>query len=146
MMRLTTARFLTIAVALSAGGCGAVSHCGFAFEKDHSPPGSPEASPTPDVQIDPSVQPTATEFSRRLTQHDGRLVALSSRADTLNARWTSGRCDDFEPAYSPADPQSWLLRKPANSGPGADWFWICGAKRPVHGLVPARGSAAEPAF
>ena len=48
-------------------------------------------------QIDPSVQPTATEFTRRLVTNGGQLLGLSLTGGTLEARWNSGKCDYFEP-------------------------------------------------
>lgn len=54
-------------------------------------------SPAPPVaDVDSNLQAVATEFSRRLRAYQGSLAYLKVSSGTLNAKWTSQRCDMTE--------------------------------------------------
>jgi hypothetical protein len=56
-----------------------------------------EAAALPASGIDPAVRATATEFNSRLTRNGGRVEALTFNDSSVSARWTSAKCDYFEP-------------------------------------------------
>ena len=45
------------------------------------------------AEVDPSLQAVAAEFSGRLRAYQGTLNVLTMSSGSLNARWTSQRCD-----------------------------------------------------
>jgi len=54
-------------------------------------------APAPSGKVDTSMQATAKEFSARLVRTGGRLIDLTSTGQKISARWTSAKCDNFEP-------------------------------------------------
>jgi hypothetical protein len=54
-------------------------------------------APVANAQIDPAVQATAKEFGGRLGQYGGQVEALTIKANTLIAQWSSAKCDYLEP-------------------------------------------------
>ena len=62
-----------------------------------STPGPAPTKPT-STKTDATVAGVAKEFSDRLRQNvGGRLVSMTERAGTIEARWTSPKCDWAEP-------------------------------------------------
>jgi hypothetical protein len=79
--------------------------CGGGESSQREPASPPPQSPVREQaaapaapQIDPAVQPTANEFRGRLGRNvQGNLLAMSTDSDTLTVRWSSSKCDYFEP-------------------------------------------------
>ena len=84
---------------LLAGMIALSSACAFHFKGCNSddPPAEVHFESRPAAKIDPAMQGTAAEFSSRLTRYDGTLLELTRTGDSINAYWTSNKCDSYEP-------------------------------------------------